>query len=68
MQCPKCFKSDTTFIVDHYVCNNPTCFDSNGHKTQFSIETDKKICFPYNEIFITRNRNEFYKKPYLKTE
>lgn len=68
MMCPRCFKSDVTEVNSvpvHYICNDPSCVDDNGARTQFSIETDSKIHFPCNQIFVNRNINEFYRKPYL---
>lgn len=64
--CPKCGRVSVTPIGDtHYVCNNPDCVDENGHHTQFTIVPDEKIAFPYNQIFVNRNPEEFYRKPYL---
>ena len=67
MQCPKCYGTDVTLIDNsHYVCNNRSCVDSKGHQTQFKIKNDEKIKFPYNEIFLTRNTNDFYRKIYIQ--
>lgn len=69
MQCPRCMKDDVTAIADsHYVCNNPDCYDENHNRTQFSIIEDSSVKFPYNQIFVNRNKSEFYRKPYLKLE
>lgn len=66
MQCPRCFKTDVSLVNNsHYVCNNPNCINDDGTRTQFSIITDTKIEFPYNQIFVNRNKSEFYRKPYL---
>lgn len=67
MQCPRCFGIDVTPVgTSHYVCNNKRCLNENGKHTQFRVVTDKKVKFPYNQIFVTRPRSEFIKKPYLK--
>lgn len=69
MQCPKCMKDDTTLISDtHYVCNNPECVNDHGGRVQFRFVQDKKIHFPYNQIFVNRRVGEFYRKPYLQIE
>ena len=69
MQCPKCMKNDTTIISDtHYVCNDPTCIDENGNRTQFKFVPDTKVRFPFNQIFVDRQTQEFFRKPYLKIE
>lgn len=69
MQCPKCFSEDTTAISDsHYVCNNINCHYENGDRTQFRIVADKSIKFPYNQIFVNRDKSQFYRKPYLELE
>lgn len=69
MQCPRCMKEDTSPIgVSHFVCNNLNCVDDKGNRTQFRFIEDKKICFPYNQIFMNRSRSEFYRKPYLELE
>ena len=65
MICPRCFRPDVTLVDTHYVCNNDSCVDSNGKRTQFSIQTDSEIRFPYNQIFAGRNVTEFYRMPYL---
>ena len=65
MKCPRCFQSDVSLVSDtHYVCNNPTCVDDDGNRTQFYIKYDEKIEFPYNQIFVGRDKSLFYKKPY----
>lgn len=69
MICPKCLKDNVSAISDsHYVCNDPKCVDENGNRTQFKHIIDDKIQFPYNQIFPTRKRSEFYMKPYLTLE
>lgn len=68
MICPRCMTDNTTIISDHYICNNPTCFNEDGSKTQFTFVNDEKVYFPYNEIFVNRNKMEFYRKPYLVLE
>ena len=79
--CPRCFsinKNDpknpygVTIVGDHYFCENPECgiMDEDGHiikRTQFKLVEDEKIKFPYNEIFIGRRKDEFYRKPYIET-
>ena len=45
MKCPRCFKDDTTLVNnDHYICNDPSCVDDNGNRTEFSKKIDDKIC------------------------
>lgn len=69
MKCPKCMKDNTTIISNtHYVCNDPKCVDDDGNRIQFKFITDKKIKFPYNQIFIDRNVEKFFRKPYLEIE
>lgn len=66
MQCPRCFKDDTSVVgTTHYVCNDPLCVDSNGRRTQFRMVYDEEVQFPFNEIFIKRGVTNFYRKPYL---
>lgn len=76
--CPKCCTSDqvvelgTQYIFDDdgnekevpsYICNY--CKEKYGKKTQFYLEIDQEVKFPYNQIFVNRKREEFYKEPYL---
>ena len=69
MQCPKCMKNDTTSISGtHYVCNNSTCINDKNDRTQFIFIPDSHINFPYNQIFVNRQKQEFYRKPYLEIE
>lgn len=69
MRCPRCYRTDFRPVGDtHYICNNPSCMDDNGRRTQFKVETDESIQFPYNQIFISRKTEEFYKESYIKTE
>ena len=69
MKCPKCFGDDISIIGEsHYVCNNPLCSDINGNRVQFRLVIDDKVRFPYNQIFVDRTKNEFYRKPYLQLE
>lgn len=48
------------------------CSDEDGNRTQFSFVIDDsfiindKASFPYNQIFINRLKENFYRKPYLK--
>jgi hypothetical protein len=66
MKCPKCFSEDVSIVGDdHYICNNPTCRNDDGTRVQFTVNQDNIIQFPYNEIFVDRNKNEFFRKPYL---
>ncbi len=66
MLCPKCLKSNVIPVgTTHYICNNPEC-SVNGLKTQFKFVIDDEIRFPYNQIFINRSKEEFYRKPYLQ--
>lgn len=65
MHCPKCWHEDVTPVgLSHYVCNNPDC-NTNGARTQFSVVTDEKVEFPYNQIFANRKHSEFFKVKYL---
>jgi len=66
MQCPNCLSINVSPVGDtHYICNNPDC-SRYGKRTQFSISYDKKIKFPYTQIFKNHTKEEFYKKIYLK--
>jgi len=68
-QCPRCMKCDSTIISDtHYLCNDPNCVSETGERTQFLHIPDKKVHFPYNQIFVDRPVEEFYRKPYLPIE
>lgn len=64
--CPKCMQNDITLVGNHYVCNNPDCYREDGSKTQFTLKFDEKIQFPYNQIFVDRTPDEFYRQPYLE--
>ena len=67
MRCPRCFGSNISLVNGtHYVCNNESCTDDNGKRTQFSVVSDTEIKFPYNQIFRNRLKTEFYKVPYLQ--
>lgn len=67
MKCPRCFGTDISAVGDtHYVCNNPGCVDDNGRRTQFMVVPDEYIRFPFNQIFIGRKAQEFYREPYLE--
>ena len=67
MRCPRCGRTDISPVgTSHYVCNNPTCVDEHGDRTQFQKIDDQEISFPYNIIFKGHNKSEFYKLPYLK--
>lgn len=69
IQCPRCFGEDVTAIADsHYVCNNLDCFDDNKNRTQFLLVEDTNVKFPDNQVFVSRSKSEFYRKPYLKLE
>ena len=69
MQCPRCMKNNTTIISNtHYVCNEPTCTDDNGNRTQFRFVPDSEVRFPYNQIFVDKQPHEFFRKPYLDIE
>lgn len=69
MKCPRCFNEDISIIGEsHYVCNNPLCVNKDGSKVQFQVVKDKKVNFPFNQIFVNRIRDEFYRKPYLQLE
>lgn len=50
--------------IRQYVCNDSTCTD-NDRRTQFRVVRDDYIRFPFDQIFIGRGLNEFYKKLYL---
>lgn len=67
MTCPICFGDDVSIVGEsHYVCNNPDCKDSDGKRVQFRHVIDNKVHFPYNQIFVNRNVQEFYRKPLLE--
>ena len=69
IRCPKCQLSDKVQEVGttHYICNHTEREDhqENG-RPQFTIIQDDQIHFPYNQIFIKRNVEEFFRIPYLK--
>ena len=56
MNCPRCNKSNTKIIDDHYFCN--VCF------AEFLFKIDVKKCFPFNVIFPKRPLELFYREPY----
>lgn len=63
--CPKCMGNDITPVgTSHYVCNNPDCIE-NGKHTQFKIVEDTKIKFPYNQMYINRGKQNFYRNMYI---
>ena len=67
MQCPRCYGTNVSAVGNtHYVCNNTNCVDSKGRRTQFRMVTDDYVRFPYNQIFIGRALDNFYRKPYLE--
>lgn len=68
MKCPKCASDSEPISNSHYVCRNTNCIDDQGNRTQFTVNYDTEIKFPYNQIFANRKANEFYRKPYLKIE
>lgn len=69
MICPRCYKDNVSKVGDtHYVCNNTECVDDNGKRTQFKFVEDDYVHFPYNQIFVTKGKENFYRKPYLVIE
>lgn len=65
MTCPKCMGTDISPVgTTHYICNNPNCV-TNGIRTQFRLVIDDKVRFPYNQIFVTRSKKDFFRKPYI---
>ncbi len=67
MTCPICFGNDVSIVGEsHYVCNNPNCKDKDGKRIQFRHVVDDRIHFPYNQIFVDRGVQEFYRKPLLE--
>lgn len=78
IKCPHCGSENVTYVgsnyiydtdeneidVPSYICNECRV---DGKKTQFYLEIDKKVMFPYNQIFVNKLREEFYREPYLKT-
>lgn len=69
MKCPKCFGEDVSIIGEsHYVCNNPSCVNDKGGRVQFRLVKDGSIEFPYNQIFVNRSKEKFYRKPYLELQ
>lgn len=66
MICPRC-NSQASIVNDtHYVCNNASCVDDAGNRTQFQVIEDDHIHFPYDQIFgSTKPLNRFYYKKYL---
>lgn len=66
MVCPKCMGTNVTAVgTTHYICNNSSC-TNNGVRTQFKHVLDDELHFPYNQIYVTRTVNDFYRKPYLE--
>lgn len=66
MICPKCLGTNVSPVgTTHYICNNPDC-SNNGAKTQFMFVVDEKVHFPYNQIYVNRSRQDFFRKPYLQ--
>ena len=66
MRCPRCGENNTQVVGDHYICNNESCHNPNGTRTQFSRIEDSEFMFPYNQIFINRGKYQFARYPYLK--
>lgn len=67
LKCPRCGGTSITPVgTTHYLCNNPNCVSDDGSRTQFTLEEDDKVCFPYNQIYVRRGKHQFYKTPYLK--
>lgn len=74
--CPKCFSTDangnkytvTCVNGSHYICDNPNCKNDEGNRVEFQIVEDDKIYFPDNQIFVTREKEKFYRKPYLQVK
>ena len=65
MICPKCFGTDVSPVgTTHYICNNPEC-TVNGARTQFKLVIDDEVRFPYNQIYVNRPKQDFFRKPYL---
>lgn len=66
MECPKCMRSE--FVQpngeSHYICVTDDT-DTAGCGTQFHVNEDKAIRFPQSVIFPRRNKNQFFRKPYL---
>lgn len=66
----------------HYICNNPRCGNNYiyedeelnpephpadpGQRTQFKVIEDTVIRFPFNQIFVGRGKNEFFRKEYVE--
>ena len=69
IRCPKCQQYDQVQQVGntHYICNHIERMDhtENG-RPQFTIIQDDEIHFPYNQIFVKRKVDEFFRSPYLK--
>jgi hypothetical protein len=62
-------QNNTTNVgMTHYICNNETCVDENGKRTQFTSDVDEIIHFPYNVIFPNRKRQDFYRNSYLENK
>ena len=66
MICPRCMQDNTTPVGNtHYVCNDETCVDEGGKRTQFQFIEDEKKCFPHNVIYRDKGKQNFFRKPYL---
>lgn len=66
MTCPKCGNESTMIGNSHYMCTNVECVDDNKRRTQFVFEPDKEVEFPSNQIFKDRQKDQFFRKPYLQ--
>jgi len=66
--CPKCHRDDfiTTSGDNHYVCTYDDCPKmESGVRSQFHFREDEQLRFPYNIIFSNRQKNEFFRVPYI---
>jgi len=68
MRCPKCMRSQFINPVGntHFICTLDSESSDTGCGTQFEFKPDEIIRFPHNVIFMDRNKNEFFRIPYLK--
>lgn len=76
IKCPHCGSEDVTYVgpyyiydedsereLPSYICNHCRI---DGRKPQFYLDIDLVVQFPYNQIFVNRQRENFYREPYIK--
>ena len=68
LSCPKCMRSKFVSTVGetHYICVEDPEEEETGCGLQFEFIEDPYIQFPQNMVFANRNKEEFYRKEYIK--